>query len=92
MVHGDDGGLVHDHADGGLAFAHHHDAPGHNHSSVSSEHCVFAAAAGAFALAFLATFSAPATTLSAPEVPYVSPAFESRRFRIPQPRGPPALS
>jgi hypothetical protein len=82
----------HHHADGLLALAHQHDAPGHNHSSVSSEHCAFAAAAGVFALAFLATFSAPAATLSAPEVPYVVPAFGSRRFRIPQPRGPPALS
>ena len=75
-----------------LAHAHHHDGPGHNHSSANTEHCVFAAAAGAFALAFLATFSAPASTLRAPEVPYLSPAFESRRFHIPQPRGPPVLS
>ena len=90
---GNDAGLAHpDHASSLLALAHHHDGPAHNHSSISSEHCVFAAAAGAFALAFLATFSAPATTLAAPEVRYVSPAFESRRFRIPQPRGPPTLS
>ena len=91
----------HHHVDAALAHAGHHDhddgllpalAHHHNHSSASSEHCVFAAAAGAFAFAFLATFSAPAASLRAPEVPYVSPAFESRRFRISQPRGPPALS
>ena len=73
-------------------LAHHHDAPGHNHSSSSAEHCVFAAAAGAFALAFAATFSAPAATITAPDVAYVAPAFESHRYRLPQPRGPPALS
>jgi hypothetical protein len=73
-------------------LAHHHDAPGHNHGSANAEHCVFAAAAGAFALAFAATFSAPAATISAPDVAYVSPAFESHRYRLPQPRGPPALS
>jgi hypothetical protein len=78
---------------GGLmAAGHHHNGPAHNHSSVNAEHCVFAAAAGAFALVFLATFSAPAGNLRAPDAPYVSPAFESHRFRIPQPRGPPALS
>jgi hypothetical protein len=79
--------------DGALAHAgHHHDGPAHNHSSANAEHCVFAAAAGAFAPIFLATFSAPAENLSAPDVPYVSPALDSHRFRIPQPRGPPALS
>jgi hypothetical protein len=78
---------------GGLmAAGHHHNGPGHNHSSANAEHCVFAAAAGAFALVFLATFSAPADNLRAPDAPYVSPTFESHRFRIPQPRGPPALS
>jgi hypothetical protein len=66
--------------------------PGHHHSSVSSEHCVFAAAAGTVALAFAPTFSAPAITLGAPEFSYVSPAVESRRFHLPQPRGPPSLS
>jgi hypothetical protein len=93
--HGDGTALTHaghHHADGLLAAAHHHDGPAHNHSSASAEHCVFAAAAGAFALAFLATFSAPAANISAPDVDYVSPAFESHRFRLPQPRGPPALS
>jgi hypothetical protein len=105
--HGIDGGLAHaghhhdiesalthaghHHVDG-LMAGHHHDGPAHNHSSANAEHCVFAAAAGAFALVFLATFSAPADNLSAPDVPYVSPALESHRFRIPQPRGPPALS
>jgi hypothetical protein len=75
------------------SFAHHHDSPAHNHSSASAEHCVFAAAAGVFALAFAAAFSAPATTtLGTPDVPYVSPAVESRRFTLPQPRGPPTFS
>ena len=77
----------HDHGDGLLALSHHH-----NHNTASAEHCVFAAAAGVFALAFAPTFSAPAATLGAPESPYVALAFESRRFRLPQPRGPPALS
>ncbi|MEJ0038389.1 MAG: hypothetical protein WDO68_20310 [Gammaproteobacteria bacterium] len=84
----------HNDADGGglLAAVHHHNGPGHNHSSANAEHCVFAAAAGAFALAFSPAFSAPAAPSGAPDVAYVSPAFESRRFRIPQPRGPPARS
>jgi hypothetical protein len=93
--HHDDGGArVHagHAADGLLAVAHHHDGPAHNHSSASAEHCVFAAAAGVFALAWAATFSAPAATITAPEVDYLPPAFESLRFRLPQPRGPPALS
>jgi hypothetical protein len=78
--------------DGMLAGAHHHDSSRHDHNSARAEHCVFAAAAGAFALAFAPTFSAPATTLAAPEAAYLAPAFESLRFRLPQPRGPPALS
>ena len=83
----------HHHDSGGLlAVAHHHDGPSHNHSSASAEHCVFAAAAGAFALAFAATLAEPVANISAPDVAYVSPAFESNRFRLPQPRGPPALS
>jgi hypothetical protein len=91
---GDMPGLAHHHDVSDMpGLTHHHDAPpGHNHSSASAEHCVFAAAAGAFALAFAATFSAPAATISAPDVAYVSPAFESHRYRLPQPRGPPALS
>ncbi len=85
-------GHHHHDVDGLLAVAHHHDGPAHNHSSASAEHCVFAAAAGAFALAFSAAFSAPAASISTPDVAYDSPAFESHRFRLPQPRGPPALS
>jgi hypothetical protein len=77
-------------ADGLLGLAHH--GPAHNHSSASAEHCVFAAAAGAFALAFSPAFSAPTASISAPDVAYVLPDLESRRFRIPQPRGPPSLS
>jgi hypothetical protein len=81
----------HHHAvDNLLAVAHH--GPAHNHSSASAEHCVFATAAGAFALAFSPAFSAPAASISAPDVAYVLPDLESRRFRIPQPRGPPSLS
>lgn len=85
--------LGHHHDSGDmLGLTHHHDAPGHNHNSANAEHCVFAAAAGAFAFAFAATFSAPAATITAPDVAYVSPSFESHRYRLPQPRGPPALS
>ncbi len=80
--------------------AHHHlhhnggEAGGapHNHGSASAEHCVFAAAAAAGAVAFAPTFSAPAVNLGAPQSPYVSPTIESRRYRVQQPRGPPALS
>jgi hypothetical protein len=79
-------------ADGLLAAAHHHDGPAHNHGTASAEHCVFAAAAGAFALAFSPAFSAPAASIGAPDVDYISPTFRSHRFRLPQPRGPPALS
>ena len=78
------------------AHHHHHDGNGggaqHNHSSAGSEHCVFAAAAGAGAVAFAPTFSAPAVNLDTPQFPYVAPALETRRFRVQQPRGPPALS
>lgn len=94
--HGDDGQVAHaghhHNIDGLLTVAHHHEGSGHNHSSASGEHCVFAAAAGAFALAFSPAFSAPAASVGAPDVAYASPLFESRRFRIPQPRGPPPLS
>jgi hypothetical protein len=92
--HGMDGALaahVH-HTDGLSASGHNHSDPAHHHSAANTEHCVFAAAAGAFALVFLATLSAPADNLGAPDVPCVSPAFQAHRFRIPQPRGPPALS
>jgi hypothetical protein len=88
--HGGDGALSK--ADAPLAIAHHHDGPLHNHGVASGEHCVFAAAAGVFALAFAATLSAPAASIRAPEVEYLPPSFESLRFRLPQPRGPPALS
>jgi len=90
-VGGNEAGDYHD--SGALAHAgHHHDGPLHNHGVAAGEHCVFAAAAGVFALAFAAAFFAPAATISAPDVDYFAPTFESRRFRIPQPRGPPALS
>jgi hypothetical protein len=79
-------------ADASSPVTHHHDGAPHNHGSASVEHCVFAATAGASAAAFTATFSAPAATLAAPQFFYVSPAVESRRFSIQQPRGPPALS
>jgi hypothetical protein len=82
----------HHHVDGMLMGAHDHSGPAHNHSSVSAEHCVFAAAAGVFALAWAATFSAPAATITAPDVAYLPPSFESLRFRLSQPRGPPARS
>jgi len=82
----------HHHVDGMLMADHDHSAPEHNHSTASAEHCVFAAAAGVFALAWAATFSAPAATITAPEVDYLPPSFESLRFRLPQPRGPPARS
>lgn len=94
--HQDDGSPLangHPHAgDGLLAVTHHHDGPLHSHSTASAEHCVFAAAAGVFALAFAATLFAPAAAISAPDVDYLAPTFESLRFRISQPRGPPALS
>jgi hypothetical protein len=86
----DAGGLL---ATGLSTVDRHHGGHDHSsHSSANAEHCVFAAAAGAFALAFLATFSAPAATAIAPDVPYASPVFEARRFHLPPPRGPPALS
>lgn len=96
--HHDDGGLVqagphhHDHAAMLARAGHDHSGPAHNHSSASAEHCVFAAAAGVFALAWAATFSAPAATITAPDVDYLPPSFETLRFRLPQPRGPPARS
>lgn len=93
---GDDGAMAHaghhHQVDAPLPVTHHHDGPLHNHSVAGGEHCVFAAVAGVFALAFAATFFAPAATISAPDVEYLAPVSESRRFRIPQPRGPPALS
>ena len=82
-------GHHHHHDSGALS---QHESPLHNHGVASGEHCVFAAAAGVFALAFAATLSAPATTIRAPEVEYLPPSFETLRFRLPQPRGPPALS
>jgi hypothetical protein len=90
--HYDNVSALNHHANGLLAGAHHHEGPLHNHGVASGEHCVFAAAAGVFALAFAATLSAPATSIRAPDVEYLPPSFESRRFRLPQPRGPPALS
>jgi hypothetical protein len=56
------------------------------------EHCAFAAAAGPGLLAWAPTLSAPATAAQAPEFVYVVPTFTPLRFRIQQPRGPPALS
>ncbi|MEJ1964074.1 MAG: hypothetical protein WDO56_22035 [Gammaproteobacteria bacterium] len=82
------------HEDSGDPHAahHHHGGAHHNHSSASAEHCVFAAAAGAGAVAFAPTFSAPAVDLTTPQFFYRSAGFYSLRFRIQQPRGPPALS
>jgi hypothetical protein len=66
--------------------------PTHRHSAASAEHCAFAAAAGAPLMAFVPTFSALAAVLHTSPESYVQPAFEPQRFRVQQPRGPPALS
>jgi hypothetical protein len=84
--------------------AHHHHGAGqsagaeepasthHQHSTAGNEHCVFAAAAVAGPLAFASTFAAEAA-IALPLPAAVLPSrTESLRFRIPQPRGPPALS
>lgn len=84
VSHHDDGGDPH-------AAHHHHGGATHSHAA-NAEHCVFTAAAGAGAVAFAPTFSAPAVNLGTPQFFYVSPTFEHFRFRVQQPRGPPALS
>jgi hypothetical protein len=66
--------------------------PTHRHSAASAEHCAFAAAAGAPLMAFVPAFSALAAVLHTSPDSYVQPAFEPQRFRVQQPRGPPALS
>jgi hypothetical protein len=64
----------------------------HQHSAAGNEHCVFAAAAAAGPLAFAPTFAAEAA-IALPLPATVLPSrTESLRFRLPQPRGPPALS
>jgi hypothetical protein len=64
----------------------------HRHASAGTEHCAFAAVASAGPSGWSATFCAPATIAGAPEFIYSSPAITPLRFRVPQPRGPPALS
>jgi hypothetical protein len=64
----------------------------HRHSSAGTEHCVFAAAACAGPLAWVPAFYAATVALETPEYFYASPAVQSLRFRVQQPRGPPALS
>lgn len=89
----------HAEADGLLAAAHQHGGPLHdhggplhNHGTASAEHCVFAAAAGVFALAFAATYFALTPSIISPEIELLPSNYESLRFRLAQPRGPPALS
>jgi hypothetical protein len=68
------------------------DGTPHRHAAAGMEHCAFAAAAGPGFLAWAPTFSSPATAAQAPEFVYVVPTFKPLRFRVQQPRGPPALS
>lgn len=71
---------------------HGHGVPLHNHGAASAEHCVFAAAAGVFAVAFAATYFALTPSIVSPEAEVLPSSYESLRFRLAQPRGPPALS
>jgi hypothetical protein len=88
-------GHHHQHSESG---AHHDDAGPqddgtlHRHAAAGMEHCAFAAAVGPGFLAWAPTFSSPATAAQAPEFVYVVPTFKPLRFRVQQPRGPPALS
>ncbi len=67
-------------------------ATAHQHESSRAQHCVFAAAAGAGPVTHAPIIAATTNTLAAPDFLSTSPAFESHRYRIQQPRGPPALS
>ena len=64
----------------------------HQHSAAGNEHCVFAAAAAAGPLAFAPTFAAEAAIALPLRATILPSRTESLRFRVPQPRGPPALS
>jgi len=64
----------------------------HQHSAAGNEHCVFAAAAAAGPFAFAPTFAADAAIALPIAAPSLPAHTESLRFRIPQPRGPPAFS
>jgi hypothetical protein len=63
-----------------------------SHSAAGKEHCVFAAAMAAGPLAFTPTIAADAVIALPPADRILIAHAESLRFRIPQPRGPPALS
>jgi hypothetical protein len=83
---------AHHHGAGHGAGAEEPASTHHQHSAAGNEHCVFAAAAAAGPLAFAPTFAAEAA-IALPLPATVHPSrTESLRFRIPQPRGPPALS
>jgi hypothetical protein len=79
----------HDHASG---HADHDDDGTHRHAAAGSENCAFAAVASAGPHGWSATFSVPAAIAQAPEFIYTAPAVQPLRFRVSQPRGPPALS
>jgi len=89
---GHEGHHGHDHAGMADAPEPDHGSPAHQHESPRAEHCVFAAAAGAGPLAQTPIIAAAADPGAAPRSVAAPPVFESHRFRIQQPRGPPALS
>lgn len=94
-------------ADAGMA-AHHHmggqsadsdeQAPTSNHGhdqheqGVRAEHCVFAVAASAGPAPHLLSLVAHVTALATPASDFLTPHPEHQRFRVQQPRAPPALS
>lgn len=93
LAHSDAGVSHGDAAASGNAPLSHDDGSPHRHASAGTEHCVFAGAASPALLAWTATFFSQLTAVEqAPEFVYVVPALQPLRFRVQQPRGPPALA
>jgi hypothetical protein len=83
---------VHDHSLANEPGAQHPGHGSHDHSSVRAEHCVFAAAAGAGPAPQLLPALAQIERQITPAFDSVSALLETQRFRVQQPRAPPALS
>jgi hypothetical protein len=79
----------HHHMEGGAEHSGHNS---HDHGSARAEHCVFAAAAGVGPAPDLSPALAHIERQATARSDSVSTLPETQRFRIQQPRAPPALS
>jgi hypothetical protein len=79
-------------ASGDAAPAAHHSGHGQHEQGARAEHCVFAAAASAGPAPHILLAVASIVALATPAFDVLTPVPEHQRFRVQQPRAPPALS